>query len=175
MPNTYVPIKTETLTSNTATVTFSNIPTTYTDLVFIIDGKAHYTGPTYIAIGIRFNSDSGTNYGEQTLYSASWTSSTTGQSLNRTSGLSHMSADTSVDGRFSASRIDINDYNDTTKFKSVLVRAVCFAETADNAIIMTPFTWRNTAAITQISFTNLDSATGFFTGTAFALYGIKRF
>ncbi len=63
MPTTYEPIATTTLGSAAATITFSTIPATYTDL------RVVWVGTVTVAdsAGMRFNSDSGTNYSRTVL------------------------------------------------------------------------------------------------------------
>ena len=59
MPGTYEPLATTTGTGSSTTVTFTTIPQTYTDLVLVCsDINAQTTD-----IGVRFNNDSGSNYG----------------------------------------------------------------------------------------------------------------
>jgi len=58
MPATYEPIATTTLGSAAATITFSSIPATYTDLVIVFAG----TATANLNPLMSFNSDSGTNY-----------------------------------------------------------------------------------------------------------------
>ena len=59
MPSTYEPIATTTLGSTAATITFSSIPATYTDLRIALVGSLS-GGGNYG--NLRFNSDSGSNY-----------------------------------------------------------------------------------------------------------------
>lgn len=59
MALTYEPIATTTISSPTSTITFSSIPSSYTDLVVVVTGKI--TGTTEDAY-FRLNNDSGANY-----------------------------------------------------------------------------------------------------------------
>ena len=59
--NTYVPIETKILGSNTHSVTFSNIPQTYTDLILVFNGSI--TVYNYIQVQVGNGSiDTGANY-----------------------------------------------------------------------------------------------------------------
>ena len=63
MPKTYEPIATTSLPSGGASITFSSIPQTYTDLVLTTSGLAQTGGGGSIAL--KFNNDtlaSSTNY-----------------------------------------------------------------------------------------------------------------
>jgi hypothetical protein len=59
--STYVPIATQTLGSATASVTFSSIPATYTDLVLIVAAQ-NVTASGVNNMALVLNSDGGTNY-----------------------------------------------------------------------------------------------------------------
>ena len=65
MAVTYTPITSNTLTSATASVTFSSISGTYTDLVLVVSAQS---ASTNVDLAMRFNSDSGTNYSNTRLY-----------------------------------------------------------------------------------------------------------
>ena len=64
MTATYEKIATTTLGSNQASVTFSSIPATYTDIVVIATGKTS----TETTLYFRFNGDSGSNYSSTDIY-----------------------------------------------------------------------------------------------------------
>jgi hypothetical protein len=58
MAPTYEPIATTTLGTAAASITFSSIPATYTDLRLVVVAKAVSAS----TLDVRFNNDSGTNY-----------------------------------------------------------------------------------------------------------------
>ena len=60
MAQAYVPIQTITLTASSASVTFSNIPQNFTDLVLVVAGT-YTTGATNDSV-LQFNSDTNSNY-----------------------------------------------------------------------------------------------------------------
>lgn len=65
MATTYEPISTTTLGSNTATVTISGFPSTYTDLRLVVSvNRALGAGD----LDMQFNGDTGTNYFNQGQY-----------------------------------------------------------------------------------------------------------
>ena len=61
--STEVAIATQTLGSATASITFSSIPSTYTDLRIVFSG----TGATVLNLKVRFNGDSASNYSQTNL------------------------------------------------------------------------------------------------------------
>ena len=63
MPTTYEPIATQTLGSAAATITFSSIPATYTDLRLVLVGTSTISANPKI----NFNSDTATNYSQTIL------------------------------------------------------------------------------------------------------------
>jgi hypothetical protein len=59
MPATYTPISTTTISgSSTSTVTISNIPSTFTDLVVVF---GNFQGTSSYSFSLRFNGDTGNN------------------------------------------------------------------------------------------------------------------
>jgi hypothetical protein len=156
----YIALANITLSSSAATVTFTNIPNTYRDLIIIGSGTS--TG-TALDIGARFNSDSGTNYSQVAMFGLGSTSGSSSQGSETGFGL----------GRFSNSianfQTSLMDYSATDKHKTCLTRY-------DDATVVTVARagrWANTNAITSIQLYNA-SANGqsFAIGSTFALYGI---
>jgi hypothetical protein len=160
--NTYEAIATQTVTgSAAATVTFSSISGTYTDLV-IVANAAVTTGTEDLQL--QFNSDTGSNYSATQLRgNGSAASSTRVSDGTKISWMGYME---SVDGGF-VSLIQVQNYSNTTTNKTVLSRG----NLAAGWVTATVGLWRNTAAITSI--TLIAGASTFKTGSTFSLYGIK--
>jgi hypothetical protein len=175
MALTYIPLYSTTLGSTSNDITFSNLDQTYTDLICIVTGKGVYTSSTFIALSLRFNGDSGTNYSQQEFYSVDYSASLATQNLTATAAITWLAADTAMDNSISSAKFEIHDYTATNKWKSGIARAASFESDSTNGIQVCNWTWRNTAAITSLTFRNPDSASGFFAGTIFDIYGIKRF
>jgi len=164
---TYEPIATQTLSTSAASITFSSIAATYTDLRIILVAK----GDSASAPMIQFNGDTSTNYsGTFVAGSGSAASSTnTGANDSRI-----RSGYTSVAGLSSTIphmyTFDIFSYAGST-FKTVLTS---FSEDNNGSgyVGRGVGLWRNTSAITSI----LVGAGGanFLTGATFTLYGIKN-
>jgi len=156
--STYTPIATQTLGSNTASVTFSSIPSTYTDLVLVFAGT-NVSGLS--GNGIRFNSDSGSNYSSTNLNGdGSSASSFNFPNTNyMRAGISNNSQSVSI--------VQIQNYSNTTTNKTVLARGSSGASYVRVDVGM----WRNTAAINSILY-YVDSGANFASGSTFTLYGI---
>lgn len=164
MPSTYTPISTTLLSTSSASVTFSSIPQTYTDLVLITD----CIGDNASYPQIRLNSDTGTNYSYTSLrgQSGSVTASRgSNQSWLYITGSGVYSTNSYQLGNI----VFFNNYSSTTQYKTALAR--------DNSYQGTPsidyvcVTWRNNSAISTI---NIVPGNGNFSaGSMFTLYGIK--
>ena len=157
--NTYVALATQTLGSSAASVTFSSIPSTYTDLVIVLS-----VGNTDKDIGMRFNSDSGTNYSRTFTY-GNGTSAVSARTSNDT-GIFPPVGQSSTN--FGSTIIHINNYSNSTTYKTVLIRGNDGADAAWAIVSL----WRATPApITSINFYLLGSAQ-MLAGSTFTLYGI---
>jgi hypothetical protein len=162
MATTYEPIATNTLGSAVATVTFSSIPATYTDLILqISDSQTSGAGQTTL---LRFNGDSATNYsvtrlyGDGTTYGSDRTTAQTG-----VYGIEFNSATAQ-----SMSTFNVMNYSNATTYKTTLVRT----STPSNGVASQVGLWRSTAAITSMSLV-CGSTNTFNVGSTFTLYGIK--
>ena len=158
MAITYEPISTTTLGAATATVTFSSIPQTYTDLVLVVNGVQ--SANQYVAI--RFNGDTASNYSQTRLYS----DGSTGSSDRQTSVTFGRLSAGDPTNRF-LTICSIQNYANATTFKSWLSRS-----NLDLVAVIVGL-WRITpVAITSLSVLTTTADT-FLTGTTFTLYGIK--
>ena len=160
MPATYEPISTQTLDTAVPTVTFSIIPSTYTDLVLVVGyGNNTVGGQNFL---MQFNSDTATNYSNTRLVSGggglgSYRDSNA-QSINIGAIYGTSDPTTNI--------LHINNYANTTTYKTVL----CRHNTTNNVAAHVGL-WRSTAAITSITFS--ASGGNFGIGSTFTLYGVK--
>jgi len=160
--NTYTPIATNTLSSATASVTFSSISGAYTDLVLIINPQSA-SGTT--SVDIQFNGDTGSNYSLTYLYGTG-TAAASGRDSN--TAIANGGSAVATASTFCINTVQIMNYSNTTTYKSLLTRA---NNTAGNVLTSVSM-WRNTAAITSISL-KLATAVNFTSGSTFSLYGIQ--
>lgn len=175
LPSTYIPIATSTLTATTATVTFSNIPQGYTDLVLVASSVLSTRTSSQDIPVITFNGDTGTNYSSTQIDGSSsgatstrWTS--TNNMLMGFISDSNSTANPSLyPSNFS---INILNYSNSSTYKSALSR---FNHTSSNSTYTRTGSntglWRSTAAITSLSVALYYSS--YASGSTFTLYGIK--
>jgi len=161
MPNTYEAIRTETLASAQASVTFSSIPSTYTDLVLIAWG-----GVSGNEFGLQFNSDTGTNYGQTALAGNGSTVTSTRNTNYNGVGLGGLSS------RGAIAIAQIQNYSNSTTFKTSLTRTEQ-TRSGVEAVLVFVNTWRSTSAITSITIKDLSGSNNLTSGSTFSLYGIK--
>jgi hypothetical protein len=152
---------------DTATVTFSSIPSIYDDLRISI---YEYGDPQYsTSVSVRYNNDTGNNYSETSLFGESTSIGSFGAIDLQTAGLISMQ----VSPWASSHTIEIYDYKNTSKFKTSLMRS-SYEGTANNGgYRMGMGLWRSTNAITSIQF-SISSLRNIDAGSVFALYGVKR-
>jgi hypothetical protein len=166
MPSTYTPIATTTLTTSTTTVTFSSIPSTYTDIIIVASTKT--TTPAYQPI-LRFNSDTATNY-SATAVSGNGSSAVSTRHTSQNGIYVNPGAGTGgTVGNFMPWIISVQNYSNTTTYKTALARF----NNPDAIVNALVGMWRNTAAISTISLTAESGSGDFQSGSTFTLYGIK--
>lgn len=162
---TYTLIASTTLGSDTATVTFSSIPGTYTDLVLVTDFATDSAG-TYNHY-LQFNGDTGSNYSHTVLYGTGSAAASA-----RQSGTTAIYAGTWGSAIGTSDReivtIHINDYSNAITNKTTLARWNSASVEVGTGVGL----WRNTAAITSILFKGY-ATTKYKTGSTFKLYGIE--
>jgi hypothetical protein len=165
--NTYTQIASTTLGSAAASVTFSSIAGTYTDLVIVCDNLFVASGTPNLRV--RLNGDTGSNYSVTpvegngiTAYSVRQ-SSITGIDFGYYTSLYPTATSTSPNNAI----VNVMNYSNSTTYKTILARSgSAYTGTSANVGL-----WRDTASITSVIITN-SSAVNFDAGSTFNLYGI---
>lgn len=170
MATTYTLISSNTLGSDTASVTFSSIPNTYTDLEIRISARGTLNDVIDL-VNLTINNDSSALY--------SWTmvngDGTAAQS-NRTSGktiadIRYIDGNNGTANTFGTTVIYIPSYtvsqNKPFSAFSAQEQSSTNAQMANLALL-----YRSTSAITSLNFT--PNGANFKTGSSFYLYGIKN-
>jgi hypothetical protein len=175
MPATYEPISTTTVSgTSTYSVTFSSIPSTYTDLVVV--ANSYWSNQD--AVGLTFNGDTGANYSVTQLVSTSGDSITS----DRQTAKNNIFV-----GRFGTNVADGTNTANPLTYGTVLINVLNYANTTTNKTALSkisnysrpPYStgitvglWRSTAAITSLTITT-DGVSYIMAGSTFTLYGIK--
>lgn len=174
MANTYVAIATTTVGSGgAASIDFTSIPGTYTDLLVLLSARSTRTSDYRDELFIRFNSDSGNNYSVRSLNggnnAAGSSSSLTTNYLKRGT----IPSNTATASTFSNNIIYIPNYTSSNQ-KSVSTEEVTENNSATNNYLdLRAGLWTGTSAITSISFT-LEIGPNFAQYSTATLYGIKK-
>ena len=156
-----------------SSVTFSSIPSTYTHLQIRGITRVTYGSATVTGWGLtQFNSDTAANYSYHAIFGNS--GSTTGASGTASTsamiGFAEIGG-TSVTNCFASSVMDILDYTNTNKYKTLRILGGAEGNITDSWLYLGSGSWRSTSAITSITLTN--GAGAFTQYSSFALYGIR--
>jgi len=170
MANTYTLIQAQTLSSSAASVTFSSIPATYTDLVVRVSARTDRSSTTD-AIIAKFNATT-SGYSRTQIYVSAGTvgSSRTSSAASIVAG--YVVGNTATSNTFNTFELYIPSYTvSQNKPMGVIAMNEDNAVNANqnaNAIL-----WSNTSSITSIELTP-ETGPNFVTGSSFYLYGIKN-
>ena len=160
--STYTPIATSS-PSGTATVTFTGISASYTDLVLVMGGSMAAAANMLLRVG-NGSLDTASNYSITDILG----SGTTAYSQR----LSSQTEFKITDGLFFNTSeqcnliISLQNYSNTTTYKTILARS----NSAGIGVNATVGLWRSTSAINQVS---LYGSQNFQSGSVVTLYGIK--
>jgi hypothetical protein len=166
MPNTYVALKTETVVgSAAASVTFDLTGISgYTDLVIVANCK-NTVGATY-GLLLKYNGDTTANYSTTLL----WGNGSSASSFRYTTSYNAVFAGWAGSTNFSPYIINIQNYANTTTFKTTLSRS----SDAGDRVATTVGLWRKTPeAITSINI-SFEPSANIAVGSTFSLYGIAN-
>jgi hypothetical protein len=158
---TYDLIASTTLAASTSSVVFGSLPSTYRDLVLVINGKTTRSGNEN-DIRVTFNSDTGSNYSYVTM------GGNGSSALSYQSGsIAYIPVPNAGTSATAISILQIMDYSATDKHKTVIAKGDSAAWFASATIGR----WASTTALTSISF--ISSVTGdIASGTTASLYGV---
>jgi hypothetical protein len=169
--NSYESIATVTVgVGGSSVITFSSIPSTYKHLQLRISTRATYA-PSDTGGILNFNSDSGTNYAWHRIYGDGSVVTAGGSASSTFARIDRMTGGSSTANAFGVMVVDILDYANTSKYKTMRSLGGYDGNGA-GWIGFNSSLWMNTSAITSITFANADS-TNLVQYTQAALYGIK--
>ena len=159
--STYTPIATTTLGSAATSYTFSSIPTTYTDLILVLNGSFDAFNNVRFQVG-NGSVDTGSNYsvtrllGDGSAGQSDRVSNATGGyvitiNTNQVMGVMHF-----------------QNYSNTTTYKTILARGG--APGTSDYVSANVNLWRSTSAINTIKI--YPNSGNMNTGTTLTLYGL---
>ena len=167
--NSYESIATVTVGSGgSSTITFSSIPSTYQHLQIRGIGRSDRSGQPSDQIRYRLNGDTGSNYTYHELLGNGSSASAYGQG----SGVGiagTITGPTATASVFGTAVIDILDYADTNKYKTLRFLSG-YDNNGSGQILLGSSLWMNTAAVNSITLAAIASYVQY---SSFALYGIK--
>jgi hypothetical protein len=164
MPATYESIATTTLGSAAASVSFTSIPATFTDLVIVVNYSLNTANSSLF---VRLNSDTSSNY-SYTRVSGNGSTASSGRDSNQTQA--RITADTTAQASGTRQMVTLNflNYSNATTNKTFITRYNSVGGTEAFVDL-----WRNTNAITSIEVKGFDATAIIESGSTFTLYGIK--
>jgi hypothetical protein len=154
--STYTPIYSTTFSSAASSITFSNVPTTFTDLAVSIGGKFSAD----ISAGVYFNGDTGSNYAVTRM----WGNGSSGQSSS-SNGSSQISLTAGNGSVISAYTFSVMNYSNATTYKTLIGRS------SQDQVSARVGLWRSTSPVTSVTF--VANGGNFAAGTVITMYGIK--
>ena len=173
MAATYELIASNTLGSSAASVTFSSIPATYTDLVVKMSLRGDRSGGNFYSMKLIINGTTSSVY-SRTYLSGDGSSASSGRSSATTQSLEYSS--TTISGAtansFSNSEFYFPNYTSSSNKPNSFIGA---GETNDTNAQLTAQAnlVQIASAITSLQFSFPD-ASNFVSGSSFFLYGIKN-
>ncbi len=172
----YTLIEHKKLDAAAASITFSNIPQTYTDLYLLVSARSDGTGNNYTGLGIN---GVNTNQTSRFLYgTGSGTGSVSLTGASDYNAIAYMPISTTTSNTFSSASFYIPNYTSNVA-KSISIDAVAENNaTAGQQEIMAAL-WNSTAAITSLTVasvagSSLQASGNMVSGSSATLYGINR-
>lgn len=168
-PAGFVPIATVTATGGESSLSFTSIPQGYASLQIRGLTRLSYatTGNGYV--GVRLNSDSGSNYARHELYGNGSNANAYGLASQTQCLYFPVPFDSNTASIRGTVIMDLHDYASTTRNKTL--RALAGSDlNGSGDIYLSSGLWANTAAVTTIE---IGVGAGWKAGTTFALYGVK--
>ncbi len=158
------------LSSTAASVTFSSIPQTYTDLLLVTSLATSRLGLVYNDVRIRFNgATSDTNHSSRYLFGNGSTVASGSEPLARGPYATGANATANT---FASSELYIPNYASTTTNKSSSIFTAVETNASSAPMLVAANLWASTSAIT--SFEIIPDFVSFLSGSSFFLYGISK-
>jgi len=172
----YAPIAYTAITANTNTVSFTDIPGTYSSLLVVATMRHNNDASVEAFLNINLNTTANVfGYFPTRSYEATTDSNETKNQSNMT--IESSAGSSSNSGNFGTFYAQIDNYANSTKYKSMFYKstAIPIDSPPDGTIRSLNGTavYRSNSAITSISLNTNSAFYSFASGSWFALYGIK--
>ena len=154
-----------------ATISFTSIPSTFKHLQIRILARSNYAVQLQDYLKLRYNSDTGANYSVHNLFGDGSTTTAQGFASQNENWIQRISAAGATASAFGVAVVDILDYADTSKYKTMR-NLGGVDNNGSGRVYLTSGSWQNTAAINRIDITAGDGSS-LDQHSSFALYGIK--
>lgn len=169
----YEHISTVSVSTTSASITFSAIPQDYKHLQIRYMARGNATQVTY-ALQMRVNGQTSANYSRHALFGGSSNNipQSTASTANTSINIGLFPGGNESANIFGGGIIDILDYSSSDKYKSV--KAFAGATYGSyGARLSSGASFLNLNAITSLNFDHYDTTSSFVAGTRFSLYGIR--
>jgi hypothetical protein len=166
--NTYVAIQSYTLAASQATISFTSIPSTYTDLVLVASAKSLIAGATD-SFGIAVNGVTSATY-SRTYLEGSGTAVTSGRQTSQIRIVSDYVMGTAGND-YGVYTWNFMNYSNTTTYKTVLYRGSNTSNTGGFNVQATVYLVPTTSAISSLTIATMNGP-DWAIGSTFNLYGI---
>jgi hypothetical protein len=166
MANTYQAIATATVTGSASTISFTNIPQTFTDLLMSLSIRDNSGNQTFIA---KVNNDTGSNYSRNWMYKDG-----SNVIVNKTTGVSNISwySVGSPDTANTFANVQMYFPSYTSSFYKPIIVDSGASTNGTQALIKIPnFLWLSTSAITSFE---IGLSYNLAVNSSATLYGIKN-
>lgn len=172
--NSYESIQTVTGAGTPSSITFSSIPSTYKHLQLRISGQTSRGTYGNDVMSMRINGDTGANYAYH-LLTGDGSSAGSGGASSQTSIYLSYKLGTTTSGATGTYIIDIYDYSNTSKYKTIRNLAGVdingLISGYGGEVELSSGLWQSSSAINSITFFGTNA--NFTAASSFALYGIK--
>lgn len=163
---------TEVGSGGVSSITFSSIPSSYSDLLLLVSCRAT-NSDWENNLQLKFNNDSSSLYSD-TYLQAAGSSASSSRDSNQTYDLVNTTGNTATANTFGNASIYIPNYANTSNHKSYIVDTVTSNNsTADWRIQSRAGLYRSTSAISRIDF-NVFASRVIAQYSTFTLYGITK-
>ena len=171
MAATYTLISSNVLSGSAASVTFSAIPQTYTDLVLRYSGRTAAGSGTAYSVEVTLNGAT-SNYSYIALFNSSATTVTSWNGANQSyiNALFSINTPSNTANTFSNAEIYIPSYTSSSN-RQIAIDSAVEDNSADVARAVVSSLSRNATAVTSIT---LTPPANFAAGSSFYLYGISN-